>query len=111
MRTATQEIELHGQTIAAGDPVFPLLGSANRDPEAYDNPEQFRLDRENQGHHTFGYGIHFCIGAPLGRMEALFAMNALLDRFESIAPGSGVNERTHSPQLRGFHHLFVQFAD
>jgi cytochrome P450 len=68
-RTVTQDTELHGETLQAGDFVVALMGSANRDPAVHANADEFRLDREQNSHHTFGHGIHFCIGAPLARLE------------------------------------------
>ncbi len=108
-RKATRDVEFHGQVIKAGERVSVLMGSANRDENEYEHPDEFRLDRGRSHHHTFGHGIHFCIGAPLGRMEARYAMEALLERFASLRPAEVSNERTHSHMLRGFHHLWLQF--
>jgi len=108
-RKATRDVEFHGQVIRAGERVSLLMGSANRDENEYEHPDQFRLDRGRSLHHTFGHGIHFCIGAPLGRMEARFAMESLLQRFSSLRPAQVGNERTHSHMLRGFHHLWLEF--
>lgn len=108
-RKATRDVEFHGQVIKAGERVSLLMGSANRDENKYEHPDQFRLDRGRSHHHTFGHGIHFCIGAPLGRMEARFAMEALLQRFSSLRPAQVGNERTQSHMLRGFHHLWLEF--
>ncbi len=108
-RKATREVEFYGQAIAAGERVSLLMGSANRDESIYEDPDSFRLDRGRSHHHTFGHGIHFCIGAPLGRMEARYAMEALLKRFVALRPAEVGNERTHSHMLRGFHHLWLEF--
>ncbi len=108
-RKTTRAVELHGQAIAAGERVSVLMGSANRDEKVYEDPDSFRLDRGRSHHHTFGHGIHFCIGAPLGRMEARYAMEALLERFVALRPAEVGNERTHSHMLRGFHHLWLEF--
>ncbi len=109
-RKATADTEMHGQTIKAGETVYAIMGSANRDALHYEAPDEFRLDRGRSDHHTFGHGIHFCIGAPLGRMEAQYALEGLFRRFKSVKhPTSGNNERTHSTMLRGFHHLWLEF--
>lgn len=68
--------------------------------------------RERSDHHTFGHGIHFCIGAPLARTEARHALIGLLERFESVEHvRDAVNERTHSSMLRGYHHLWLKFGN
>ena len=87
VRRSMEDVELHGVTIPAGKPVFLINGAANRDPEAWTDPDKFDVDRDrteaqNMG---FGYGIHSCLGAALARMEAAVALEKLLDfmpRFE-----------------------------
>jgi cytochrome P450 len=108
-RTVKEDTELHGETLSEGDVVVALMGSANRDPGLHDSPDEFRLDRDPNTHYTFGHGIHFCIGAPLGRLEARYALHALLDRFSAVKHADEENERTHSHMLRGFHHLWLEF--
>jgi cytochrome P450 len=110
-RKATSDTEIQGQSIKAGETVFAVLGSANRDESHYPHADSFRLDREKGAdHHTFGHGIHFCIGAPLGRLEARYGLQGLLKRFKSVRHASGAaNERTYSNMLRGFHHLWLDF--
>ncbi len=110
MRKLTKEAEFYGEKLRIGDRVQIIMGSANRDQRAYDAPDEFRLDRAKNHHHTFGFGIHFCIGAPLARLEAKHAMRALLARFKNIKRGDGKNERTASSLLRGFHHLYFEFS-
>ena len=103
-RKATADIEVHGHTVKAGDAVYAILGAANRDAAHYEKPDEFRLDRGRADHHSFGHGIHFCIGAPLARMEGLFR------RYKEVThPPAAQNERTHSSMLRGFHHLWLEF--
>lgn len=109
-RTVTRDIEMHGQQLKAGDLAILLLGSANRDDALHDAPDEFRLDRIPNTHMTFGQGIHFCIGAPLGRLEARLGLSALLDRFSDVQHAPNENERTHSHMLRGFHHLWLDLA-
>ena len=111
MRQITTETEYYGQKLVPGDRVQVIMGSANRDSRTYEAPDEFRLDRPKNHHHTFGFGIHFCIGAPLARLEARQAMAALLARFSRIERGDGENERTASTLLRGFHHLHLKFQE
>jgi cytochrome P450 len=83
-RVAVEDVELNGQQIQAGEIVTVWLGSANRDPEVFDAPEQFRPERSPNRHIAFGNGIHYCLGAPLARIEASVAVRELLDRFERL---------------------------
>tara|TARA_Y100000385_G_C13025790_1_gene608328 strand:- start:208 stop:1353 length:1146 start_codon:yes stop_codon:yes gene_type:complete len=108
-RRATEDTELSGQIIKKGENVFAIMGSANRDSNHYENPEEFRLDRkQNKDHHTFGHGIHFCMGAPLARLEGKYALEGLLNRFEEVTPlKDAKNQRTSSSMLKGYHHLWL----
>ncbi len=108
-RKATSDTEFHGQAVKAGDTVYAVMGSANRDDNHYNDAATFRLDRGRGDHHSFGHGIHFCIGAPLGRMEARYALQELFKRYKSVRHVVDAdNERTHSTMLRGFHHLWLE---
>ncbi|WP_030203503.1 cytochrome P450 [Streptomyces sp. NRRL S-87] len=87
-RFAHEDVELGGVTIAKGDPVLVSLAGSSHDPERYPEPTSFDIRRAPQGHLAFGHGIHFCIGAPLARMEARIAVRALLERFPDLAQAS-----------------------
>lgn len=80
---AREDLELHGVAIPRGTPVIPLVAAANHDPAAFARPERFDVARSPNRHLGFGHGIHFCLGAPLARMEMRIALAALLER----APG------------------------
>jgi len=110
MRAATGALTLHGQDIREGDRVLVVVAASNRDPAAYERPDEFRLDRERAHHQTFGFGIHFCLGAPLARLEARMAMRALVERFPSIRRAPGEDQRVASNILRGFNHLWLSFG-
>jgi cytochrome P450 len=86
------------------------LASANRDPAKWDEPAHFDLKRERERHIAFGHGVHTCIGAPLARMEARAAMQALVARFSSIARGEGKGQRMSGGLLFGFRSLPVVFG-
>lgn len=93
MRRAREDVELGGASIKKGDMLLVYLASANRDPAKWDDPANFEVARERERHVAFGHGVHTCIGAPLARMEAKAAMDALLARFEKIERGSAHGER------------------
>ena len=88
-RRTTREVELGGATIPADTRVLVFLASANRDERAFESPDEFRLDRGTNRHVAFGMGIHYCVGAPLARLEAEVALRELLPRITgvSIVPG------------------------
>jgi cytochrome P450 len=105
-RWTTREVEVSGVKFAQGDRVTIFYGAANRDPQAFPNPDEFRLDRDLRSHVAFGAGIHYCLGAPLARAEARITLNAFLDRFPTIKYGEGMAVRqTASPLVFGFAQL------
>ncbi len=110
MRTATVPTTVRGQAVAAGDPVLLLYASANRDEEVF-GPDagELRIDRHPNPHLSFGFGPHFCLGAPLARLETRVVLEALLDRFETVAPAGPV-VRTPSPVIAGIRHAPLVFA-
>jgi cholest-4-en-3-one 26-monooxygenase len=79
-RTATEDHELHGQQIKAGDQLLLLYGSANRDPRAFERPDILDVSRERNRHVAFGFGTHFCLGAHLARLEIRVMFEELLRR-------------------------------
>lgn len=84
-RTAAVDVEMHGVTIPAGSPVLVGYAAANRDERLLDAPARFDLDRNDAKKHvTFGFGTHFCMGAPLARRELLFGFRALVDRIDEM---------------------------
>ena len=89
-RTATQDVDLPlgpggaSLRLAEGDKVAALLGAANRDPDVFDDPDRFVVDRDPNPHLAFGAGIHFCLGAPLARVELQASLPALLRRFPDL---------------------------
>ena len=108
-RTATRPVEIRGTPIAENEKVMVVYAAANRDPDAFPEPDEFRLDRGLSRHVAFGYGIHYCLGAPLARLEAEVALNELLDRFARVERGDGPGERLGSGILRGFKRLPLRF--
>ena len=89
-RTTRQAVEMHGQTIPAGRFLLPVIGSANRDQKWFPQPDRFDVGRDPNHHLAFGHGIHFCLGAPLARLEGRIALGELISRTKSIEyAGSG----------------------
>jgi pimeloyl-[acyl-carrier protein] synthase len=83
-RRVAADIELRGKPLRQGEFVFQVLGAANRDPEQFTDPDRFDITRQPNRHLAFGYGIHFCLGAPLARLEASIAIGTLLRRFPDL---------------------------
>ena len=104
-RVAKDDIEIGGRRIAKGDRLFLGLNAANRDPDRFANPDRFDPAREDNRHLAFGYGPHFCIGAPLARLEARLAFDRLLARFHGIALTSNRIEWVDNLVLRGVKSL------
>lgn len=84
MNFARQDIEIAGVMIRQGEPVMPLLGSANRDPAMFPEPDVFDITRDSSKHLSFSQGNHFCLGAFLARMEAKVALQVLLERSANL---------------------------
>ncbi|THC46404.1 cytochrome P450 [Streptomyces sp. A1499] len=83
-RFATEEMALGGQRIAAGDPVLVVLAAADRDPERFEHPDTLDLSRRDNQHLGYGHGIHYCLGAPLARLEGRTALATLLRRLPDL---------------------------
>jgi cytochrome P450 len=80
-RYVVQDVEYYGTTVPAGSAILLLVGSANRDERRYEEPDRFDVHRDNSQHLTFGYGLHFCLGASLARLEGRVALEEVLRRF------------------------------
>ncbi len=108
-RTATRSVSLGGCAIEAGQKVQIWEGSANRDPLVFDEPERFDVTRKPNPHLGFGYGVHYCLGANLARLELRVLFEELLTRF-SAARLTGPVEWTRSNRHTGMRHLPVVFS-
>jgi cytochrome P450 len=108
-RVIKENIELGGQQMSRGQLVFAMLGAANRDPAQFPDPDRLDFDRRENRHVAFGYGIHFCVGAPLARLEGQIAINTILHRLPGLRL---VNERPvwlENMAFRGLKSLPVVF--
>jgi cytochrome P450 len=108
-RFTTEPMEIGGQHLPAGAPVIVGLAEANRDATRFADGDDFDLGREQNPHLGFGHGIHYCLGAPLARLEAQIAFTGLLDRFPRMRLDGPVDELRWRPGmlLRGLFHLPV----
>jgi cytochrome P450 len=108
-RVACTDVEIDGRRIAKGSMVVVLLGAANRDPAQFPDPDRLDVARADNRHIAFGFGIHFCLGAPLARLEAQIAFAALLRRMPRLALATDRPEWRDSQVLRGLVALPVTF--
>ena len=100
-RVVAQDHEIAGKTLRAGERVFAMINAANRDPRQFTDPHRLDLGRTPNRHLTFGFGIHFCLGAPLARMEAKVCLGQLAARFPGMHSGSQPPEWIDALIMRG----------
>ena len=105
-RVTTKNVELDGKTIPHGAQVIVSYGAANRDERHFRDADKFLIDRHPTDHVAFGAGIHFCLGAPLARLEARIAWELVLERTRSLEP-VGPGERIHNLIVRGMRSIPV----
>jgi cytochrome P450 len=109
-RVVAVEQELHGRRLKQGDRVYAWMNAANRDQRRFPDPNRFDIERTDNRHLTFGHGAHFCLGAPLARLEAQIAFPRLLARLDRLALAADEFEWIDSLILRGVKRLPVTFA-
>jgi hypothetical protein len=109
-RVALEDMEVGGERIAAGEFSMLLIGSANRDPEAFSDPDTFDVTRTDNNHLGFGFGIHHCLGAPLARLEAQVALPALFRRARRLERVSDELSYKENIVLRGLETLPVRLS-
>ncbi len=105
-RTATEPVQVGDVLVEPGQRIAALLGAANRDPAVFDRPDDFDVARDPNPHLAFGVGVHFCLGAPLARMELVESLGALFARFPELT-SAGEPESRGTFVLRGFRRVPV----
>jgi cytochrome P450 len=105
VRWPIEDLELRGRKIRRGERVFLMQNAANRDPEAFPEPDRLELARRANAHLGFGFGIHYCLGAPLARLEAQLALPALLRRFPELRVETDTPEWNPTLLSRGLRAL------
>jgi cytochrome P450 len=108
-RITNAEVEVGGKTIPKGAFVVTAIGAANRDPAQFPDPDRLDVARADNRHIAFGFGIHFCLGAPLARVEGQLALGTLLRRMPRLRLADALLEWRESSTLRGLKALPVEF--
>jgi cytochrome P450 len=108
-RVASEDATIGGHTIRKGEMVMPFIGAADRDPAQFPEPDRLDLSRADNRHIAFGWGIHFCLGAPLARVEGQIAIQSLVRRLPRLELVSEAIEYRQSLTLRGLKELPVKF--
>jgi cytochrome P450 len=108
-RVALDDIDIDGTTLGKGDQAIVLVAAANRDPDQFPDPDTFDVGRADNRHLAFGLGAHFCLGAPLARIEGQVALEALATRVEDLAIAVEQPEYKTNIVLRGLAALPVTF--
>jgi len=106
-RYVNRDEELYGEALPAGSVLMLLTGAANRDERKFDDPDRFDIHRKIDHHLTFGYGIHFCLGSHLARLEGRVALEEVLKRFPRWEIDWDNAERAHTSTVRGWERLPV----
>ncbi|MFC8824717.1 cytochrome P450 [Streptomyces sp. NPDC057137] len=111
-RYATEPVQLGGQSVAVGDPVLVVLAAADRDPDRFEDPDRLDLSRSDNKHLGYGHGIHYCLGAPLARLEGQAALGTLLTRLPDLRLAVDPSDLRWRGGLimRGLRTLPVQFT-
>jgi cytochrome P450 len=108
-RIPSEDVVIDGRKIPKGEMVMPFIGAADRDPAQFPDPDRLDIGRADNRHIAFGWGIHFCLGAPLARVEGQIAINTLVQRFPQLALATETPEFSQSLTLRGLKSLPVTF--
>lgn len=105
-RQVATATEIAGRAVSPGDQIVLMIGAANRDPQHFEDPDCFRIDRQPNNHLAFASGIHMCVGMSLARLEARIAIGRLLERFPRLRT-DGVGVRQRRARFRGFEQAWL----
>ena len=108
-RTVAEEFESYGQRVRVGEKMLIVLGSANRDERSWTDPEVFDITRDTSQMVSFGHGVHFCLGAPLARLEARVSLEEIQSRLPDFSLDENRLVRVHSSNVRGFAAMPLEF--
>jgi cytochrome P450 len=110
-RFAREDVAIGGTVIPQGERVIGVIAAADRDPKRFPDPDTLDITRTDNNHLAFGKGIHFCLGAPLGRMEGQIAINTLLRRMPNLRLKCSAESLTWrpGPVMRGLERLPIEF--
>ena len=109
-RYVAQDVEYHGRVVPEGSILVLLNGAANRDPRRFEDPDRFDIDRKIDHHLSFGFGIHFCLGASLARLEGRVALEEVLKRWPEWEVDWDAAVQAHTSSVRGWEKLPVRTA-
>jgi len=109
-RWANEDLTLHDTTIPAGSKVLLLTGSAGRDERKYDNADRFDVERQFDNHVAFGFGVHFCLGAALARLEGRVAIEETLAHTVEFTSDRSASTPVHTSTVRGWQSVAVTSA-
>jgi cytochrome P450 len=109
-RKAAEDVEVHGKQIQEGERIVAWIGSAHRDPQQFENPETFDPERKPNRHMAFGSGIHFCLGAPLARLEAKTVLPVFFDRISDVNFATSERNPIMNPLMYGIQSLPISVS-
>ena len=110
-RYVNEDVEYHGTTVPEGSAILLLNGAANRDHRKWgDTADHFDVHRDIDHHLSFGYGLHFCLGAALARLEGRVALDEMLKRFPDWTVDLDRSERAHTSTVRGWDKLMLEIG-
>jgi cytochrome P450 len=110
VRIVVEDHDVGGHILKRGERVFAMVPAANRDPAQFHEPDRFNIVRRDTQHLTFGQGIHFCLGAPLARIEAIAALPRLVDRLQNVRLDENLPVWRDSIVQRGMHSMPIRLA-